>query len=166
MNAPAPSSPASTPTPISTQTHDTPASAPQPLEAGPSNPAELGASSTQNVEMNPPSTPLPSTGKRKVRSSRTVGEDGGKRAKFSGSSSGKEKDYTPPTVLPSDMGGVDAAVDLMRELVIMPIKHPEVYLHIGVQPVRGILLHGPPGCGKTLLAHAIAGVSSDFVFSP
>ena len=43
--------------------------------------------------------------------------------------------------------------------IIVPMIHPEVYVHLGVAPPLGLLLHGPAGCGKTLLAHAVAGVS-------
>ncbi|KAI0656430.1 AAA-domain-containing protein [Cubamyces menziesii] len=101
-----------------------------------------------------PSEAKPVSTKRKLRSSRLPGEEGSKRAKLSG---GISKDYTPPTTRLSDLGGVDQCIEKMLELVAMPLCHPEIYLHTGVQPPRGVLLHGPPGCGKTLLAHAIAG---------
>lgn len=56
----------------------------------------------------------------------------------------------------ADVGGMDKALKDLCEL-ILHIKHPEMYKHIGLPPPRGFLLHGAPGCGKTLLAHAIAG---------
>ncbi|KAJ2347438.1 Ribosome biogenesis ATPase rix7, partial [Coemansia sp. RSA 2618] len=65
--------------------------------------------------------------------------------------------HAAPKTRLSDLGGVDACIEEILELIVMPLKHPEIYMHTGVHPPRGVLLHGPPGCGKTLLANAIAG---------
>ncbi|KAJ3216134.1 hypothetical protein HK099_005999 [Clydaea vesicula] len=65
--------------------------------------------------------------------------------------------WTTPTQKLSDLGGIDNCIEEVLQLIGMPLKHPEIYLHLGINPPRGILLHGPPGCGKTMLANAIAG---------
>ncbi|CAE6435948.1 unnamed protein product [Rhizoctonia solani] len=74
-----------------------------------------------------------------------------------GTSKRAKASHEPPSTRLSDLGGVTDAVEKLLELVALPVCHPEVYLHTGVQPPRGVLLHGPPGCGKTMLANAIAG---------
>ncbi|KAH9255283.1 hypothetical protein BASA81_006723 [Batrachochytrium salamandrivorans] len=57
----------------------------------------------------------------------------------------------------SDVGGIEQHLQSVTEICIYPLTHPEIFTELGVKPPRGVLLHGPPGCGKTLLAHAIAG---------
>ncbi|CAG0886001.1 unnamed protein product [Darwinula stevensoni] len=56
----------------------------------------------------------------------------------------------------ADLGGIDSCKEEICKLLVH-LRHPEVYRHLGITPPRGFLLHGPPGCGKTLLSHAIAG---------
>ncbi|KAL1926328.1 hypothetical protein VTP01DRAFT_5849 [Rhizomucor pusillus] len=80
----------------------------------------------------------------------------GNVAKKARSAESRDAPFIPSARL-SDLGGIDHCVEEIMELIAMPLAHPEVYIHTGVQPPRGVLLHGPPGCGKTKLAHAIAG---------
>jgi transitional endoplasmic reticulum ATPase len=53
------------------------------------------------------------------------------------------------------VGGLDKAIQLMRELVELPLRFPELWTTAGVPTPKGVLLHGPPGCGKTLIANAL-----------
>ncbi|MDI6855308.1 MAG: CDC48 family AAA ATPase [Candidatus Thermoplasmatota archaeon] len=55
-----------------------------------------------------------------------------------------------------DIGGLKREVGLIREMVELPLKHPELFQKLGVEPPKGVLLHGPPGTGKTLIAKAVA----------
>ncbi|PWY83300.1 AAA-domain-containing protein [Aspergillus sclerotioniger CBS 115572] len=66
-------------------------------------------------------------------------------------------DRSPPThVSLADLGGLDDVVQELGDLVILPMTRPQVYMSSNVQPPRGVLLHGPPGCGKTMIANAFA----------
>jgi len=59
-----------------------------------------------------------------------------------------------------DLGGMRDTIDALREMVELPLRHPELFQRLGVDPPKGVLLHGPPGTGKTLLARAVANESS------
>jgi len=55
-----------------------------------------------------------------------------------------------------DVGGLGNTIDLIREMIELPLRHPELFQRLGIDPPKGVLLHGPPGTGKTLLARAVA----------
>jgi transitional endoplasmic reticulum ATPase len=55
-----------------------------------------------------------------------------------------------------DIGGLSATVDQVREMVELPLRHPELFQRLGIDPPKGVLLYGPPGTGKTRLARAVA----------
>ncbi|MEM0044639.1 MAG: proteasome-activating nucleotidase, partial [Desulfurococcaceae archaeon] len=65
-----------------------------------------------------------------------------------------------PSVRYSDIGGLEEQIREIREVVELPLKHPELFEELGIEPPKGVLLYGPPGCGKTLLARAVAAESS------
>ncbi|KAJ1725307.1 Ribosome biogenesis ATPase rix7 [Coemansia erecta] len=125
------------------------------------------ASAAMSTASSVPGTPAPASGSNpdsNVASAiapenppleKTVEKDSRKRRR--GKAPADRTRHTAPETRLSDLGGVDSCIEEVLELIVMPLKHPEIYLHTGVQPPRGVLLHGPPGCGKTLLANAIAG---------
>ncbi|HDK41913.1 MAG TPA: AAA family ATPase, partial [Candidatus Pacearchaeota archaeon] len=64
-----------------------------------------------------------------------------------------------PEINYEDIGGLSEEIKKIREMVEIPMKHPEIFQRLGIEPPKGVLLHGPPGTGKTLLAKAVANES-------
>jgi len=63
------------------------------------------------------------------------------------------------------VGGLRSEIKVMREIVELPLRHPELFTRLGIEPHSGILLYGPPGCGKTLLAKVLSSESDANMFS-
>src|SRR3989344_1192307 len=61
-----------------------------------------------------------------------------------------------PDISYEDVGGLEDEIKKVREMVELPLKHPEIFERLGIEAPKGVLLHGPPGTGKTLLAKAVA----------
>jgi transitional endoplasmic reticulum ATPase len=61
-----------------------------------------------------------------------------------------------PNVTYEDIGGLDSELEQVREMIELPMRHPELFQQLGIEPPKGVLLQGPPGTGKTLMARAVA----------
>ena len=61
-----------------------------------------------------------------------------------------------PDVTYEDIGGLEGELEQVREMIELPMRHPELFRQLGIEPPKGVLLHGPPGTGKTLMAKAVA----------
>jgi len=70
-----------------------------------------------------------------------------------------------PRTTYEDIGGLQEEIQRIREMVELPLRHPELFQRLGIDPPKGVLLHGPPGCGKTLLARAVANESEANFYS-
>ncbi|MEM0088220.1 MAG: CDC48 family AAA ATPase [Archaeoglobaceae archaeon] len=69
-----------------------------------------------------------------------------------------------PSVTYEDIGGLKRELRLVREMIELPLKHPELFERLGIEPPKGVLLYGPPGTGKTLIAKAVANeVNAHFI---
>ena len=75
------------------------------------------------------------------------------------------KEVKVPVVTYEDIGGLKGELQRVREMIELPLKHPEIFDRLGIEPPKGVLLHGPPGTGKTLIAKAVAN-EADAYFIP
>ena len=92
-----------------------------------------------------PSGPVIITDSTKI----TVSEESAKAVQIS-------KEGGAPSITYEDIGGIRNEVARVREMIELPLRHPELFKRLGVEAPKGVLLHGPPGTGKTLLAKAVA----------
>ncbi|EEA27707.1 hypothetical protein EYB25_001318 [Talaromyces marneffei] len=108
-------------------------------------------------------SPTPRKGNESSTVEGSTQSTGSKRRQNAGESVPKRRkadhtiDKSPPThVSLSDLGGMDEILQDLGDLIILPMTRPQIFTSSKVQPPRGVLLHGPPGCGKTMLANAFA----------
>lgn len=74
----------------------------------------------------------------------------------------REQGEAKPRISYEDIGGLGKEIRRIREMIELPLKYPQVFERLGIDPPKGVLLHGPPGCGKTLIARAVANETDAF----
>jgi transitional endoplasmic reticulum ATPase len=80
------------------------------------------------------------------------------------SGAGSEPEKYIPDVHYEDIGGLERELSLVREMIELPLRNPDLFKHLGIEPPKGVLLYGPPGTGKTLIAKAVANeVNAHFI---
>jgi transitional endoplasmic reticulum ATPase len=77
----------------------------------------------------------------------------------------EELERAAPQITYEDIGGLKREISLIREMIELPLRHPEIFQKLGIDPPKGVLLYGPPGTGKTMIAKAVAG-ETDANFIP
>lgn len=77
----------------------------------------------------------------------------------------REAEMITSTISYEDIGGLDDELQRVREMIELPLKHPELFERLGIDPPKGVLLFGPPGTGKTLIAKAVASEAGASFFS-
>eukprot|EP00795_Rhopilema_esculentum_P003462 gene3462-1841_t len=129
------------------------------MSENPSEPIDSKKKVIDQIKADNASTPLPSPSRNKGGKSDTERTKQSRNRKREETEIKAKKHAINPTeskLKLADIGGYENALEEVMKL-LFHLKHPEVFQRLGVKPPRGFLLHGPPGCGKTLLANAIAG---------